>query len=79
MTWSNVERDWDEFLNALSHRLPYVDLQAAPLPDKGLDAFCGFLARAGEMTRAEAEDLVLTLVLPAWLNRQTRQTLIAAE
>ena len=61
-------------------RIPEVrepeDAAYRPAPEQGLDAFCGHLARVGEITLAEAEDLVLTLLLPAWLDRRT---MIAAE
>jgi hypothetical protein len=76
MTLTSAESDWNGFLKSVSLRMPHVDLRAAPAAEQGLDAFCDHLALVGEITLAEAEDLVLTLLLPAWLDRRT---MIAAE
>lgn len=76
MTWSAVQGDWSGFMAEVSQMLPFSDLHDALVPATDFEGFCRTLARVADMTPAEAEELVVMLILPAWHSR--RMTLAAA-
>ena len=69
MTWAMVQGDWTGFLDVIGHRMPCLDLRACALPPPSMAVFCGDMARIAGMTLAEAEEVLETLLLPAWSRR----------
>ena len=71
MTWASVQGDWNGFLDVVRQRAPCVDLgRPGGIPAISMSSFCSDIARHADVTVAEAEELVETLFLPAWLNRK---------
>ena len=70
--WISLERDWPGFVTALAERFPLLDLRCPPEHAAGRGSLCAYLARAGDITRSEAEEIVETLVLPRWSGRRVR-------
>lgn len=76
MTWATVQNDWNGFLDVVGQRMPCLDPGGYALPPASMAVFCADIARLAGLTLAEAEEVLETLLLPAWL-RQDRQAAAA--
>lgn len=71
MRWSQVQQDWSGFMTLLGQMLPTADVRDGAAFPTDLDGFRAALARATDLTVAEASDLLATRILPVWKVRRT--------
>lgn len=70
MSWSQVQEDWSGFTALLHQMLPIAELRECAAFPADLDGFSAALARATDLTAAEASDLLVTRVLPVWRTKR---------
>lgn len=73
MSWSVVERDWFGFLGITFAALPLVPMEEMALAPVARHQFRDILARCGQLTADEADELIEYRLLAAYRRAQSRR------
>ena len=66
MTWRNVQRDWPGFVWFAAREVPSLDFDAAVQTNADQAAFTATLARRADLTLAEAREVIVWRLMPAF-------------
>jgi hypothetical protein len=66
MIWTAIQNDWPRFLSVACAALPFLAKDGALAAAPGREAFRDHLARAGDLTPREAEEVIEWRLVPGY-------------